>query len=367
MISLIDLQAQFCSIQPEIEKEVQHVLKSGNYIMGPQVRMLEKQIAARLEVQEAVSVANGTEALTLTLEAFHIGVGDEVITTPFTFIASAEAISRVGATPVFADVDPATGLIDPQQIKSKLTMKTKAIIPVHLFGQAADMDAIMEIARQYGLVVIEDACQAFGATYNQKPVGALGDAGCFSFFPTKNLGGLGDGGMIVTNNKEIASHLRRLRVHGSDQKYYHEEIGYNSRLDTIQAAILLVCLKHIDQWNNRRRELAKVYLQAFQSIPDLSPIVERETNKHIYHLYCLNSPNRDHYVEHLKNNKIAAAIYYPVCLHQQKAYQFLGYQKGDYPHAEGLTETIFAIPMHPFLTADNQQKIIEVLKEVHPQ
>lgn len=365
MIPLIDLQAQFRSIEKELLQTIQDVIQTGQYILGPQVKLLETSIASRLNVAEAISVANGTEALTLTLESFQIGAGDEVITSPFTFIATAEAISRVGATPVFADVDADTGLLDPEAVERCINPKTKAIIPVHLFGQSCDMDALNTIAKAHQLIVIEDACQAFGATYKEKAVGSLGDAACFSFFPTKNLGGLGDGGMIVTNHSKEAARIRQLRVHGSTKKYYHHEIGYNSRLDTIQAAILLVCLNHVDDWNEKRRDIASVYNQAFQANPTLSPPKQLSKNQHIYHLYCLQSPIRDHYIQQLKRKGIASAIYYPVCLHEQEAYQFLHYKKGDFPNAEALTEKIFAIPMHPFLTTEEQQTVITAMQEVH--
>lgn len=364
MIPLIDLKKQFQTIEAEILGAIQEVLQSGTYILGPKVKELEKGIANKLNVSEAVTVASGTDALILALHAYGVGPGDEVITSPFTFIATAEAITRVGARPVFADVDPMTGLIDPKQIKQHLTSATKAIIPVHLFGQAAEMDAINQIAKETNLIVIEDACQAFGATYKGKPVGSLGDAACFSFFPTKNFGGLGDGGVITTNDCLIAERVRKLRVHGSNQKYYHDEVGYNSRLDALQAVILLVCLDHIDAWNEQRRSIAETYQNELDALPNIRLASENADNKHVYHLFCLNSSNRTEIIKSLKQKQISAAVYYPVCLHLQKAYADLNYQAGSFPVAESLTQTIFAIPMHPFLAEDEQHLVIEAIKEV---
>lgn len=364
MIPLIDLKRQYQSIEDDLLRTMKDVLLSGNYIMGPKVKKLEQRLAEKLHVSEAITVASGTDALILTLHAYEIGPGDEVITTPFTFIASAEAITRLGARPVFADVDPTTGLIDPKQIKKHITNKTKAIIPVHLFGQAADMDEINQLAKEANLVVIEDACQAFGATYKGRPVGSLGHAACFSFFPTKNLGGLGDGGIVTTDDRVVANRLRQLRVHGSNQKYYHDEVGYNSRLDTLQAAILLVCLDHIDEWNNKRRSIAATYMNQLTTVPSVEFINENQYNKHVYHLFCLKSSHRKAIISKLKEHEIATAIYYPCCLHLQKAYAELNYQVGDFPEAETLAKTIFAIPMHPFLTEEEQRIIIKTIKEV---
>ncbi|WP_112179548.1 MULTISPECIES: DegT/DnrJ/EryC1/StrS aminotransferase family protein [Paraliobacillus] len=367
MIRLIDLKRQYQSIETELLETMKNVLQSGNFILGPEVAQLEKRVATNLLVSDAITVASGTDALILTLHAYGIGKGDEVITSPFTFIATAEAISRIGARPVFADVDSATGLIDPAQIRKHITRKTKCIIPIHLFGQAAEMDQINQIAKDNNLIVIEDACQAYGATYKDRPVGSLGDAACFSFFPTKNLGGIGDGGIVTTNNTQIANRIRQLRVHGSNKKYYHDEVGYNSRLDSLQAAILLVCLDHIDNWNEKRRKAAKVYIDQLSSLSTVEFLNEKQDNKHVYHLFCLKSTNRDAIITNLKKNEIAAAIYYPCCLHLQKAYADLHYQVGDFPEAETLSKSVLSIPMHPFLTNEEQRKIINSIKEVDLQ
>ncbi|MFY0758521.1 DegT/DnrJ/EryC1/StrS family aminotransferase [Metabacillus dongyingensis] len=362
MINLVDLQRQFQSIKNEVLKEIEHVYDSGQYILGPKVNELETKIAGKLGVTDAIAVGNGTDALVMVLDALDIGPGDEVITTPFTFFASAEAISRVGATPVFADVDPETYNIDPVKIEAVITEKTKAIIPVHLFGQPADMDEINELASNHGLYVIEDACQAFGATYKKKRVGSLADVACFSFFPTKNLGTIGDGGIITTSNPELALKLKKLRMHGSSKKYYHDTIGYNSRLDEIHAAILLVVLEKIDDWNERRRASAKIYREELNAVLGITSPAEAADRTHIYHLFCAQSNERDFYLNLLKSNQIQAGVYYPQCLHLQEVYKNLSYQKGDFPVAEQLSQTLFAIPMHPFLYKEEQEKIISILR-----
>ncbi|SDK49528.1 DegT/DnrJ/EryC1/StrS family aminotransferase [Sediminibacillus albus] len=362
MIPLINLKKQFISIQEEILADISQVIESGSYILGPKGEELEKQIAARVGTTEAIAVANGTDALVLTLEALGIGEGDEVITSPFTFFATAEAITRTGATPVFVDVDSATFNIKADTIADKITPATKAIIPVHLFGQPADMDAIMTTASKHGLKVIEDACQAFGAQYKEREVGGIGDAACFSFFPTKNLGTIGDGGIITTSDEALASEIRKLRVHGSNSKYYHEKSGYNSRLDEIHAAILLICLKYIDQWNSQRRLAASRYDNQLAQLKGIETPFKKADRMHTYHLYSLKVHNRDKAVSYLANAQIGSGVYYPCCLHLQEAYQDLGYQQGDFPIAEQLSESLLAIPMHPFLTEEEQNEVIAAIK-----
>ncbi|MCH1626276.1 DegT/DnrJ/EryC1/StrS family aminotransferase [Ferdinandcohnia quinoae] len=363
MINLVDLRRQFQSVKKEILQEMNDVIESGQYIMGPKVMELEMKIAKRLGVSEAIAVANGTDALVLTLEAYGIGKGDEVITTPFTFFASAEAISRVGAVPVFADVDPITFNINPNEIERKITPATKAIIPVHIFGQPADMDDINEIAKKYELKVIEDACQAFGASFKDQPVGSLGDVACFSFFPTKNLGTMGDGGIITTCDSALATTIRKLRTHGTTKKYFHDRIGYNSRLDELHAAILLVNLTKIDDWNSKRRVLAERYRKYLNHVTHLKMPVEGKYRTHIYHLFCIESEQREEIMNALINAQIQTGVYYPRCLHLQDVYSFLQYKKGDFPVAEYLSERLFAIPMHPFLTEGEQDKIISILRQ----
>ncbi|MBQ6819822.1 MAG: DegT/DnrJ/EryC1/StrS family aminotransferase [Clostridium sp.] len=390
-IPLIDLKAQYESLADELNKATLEVLSSANYIMGKTVLDFEKEFANYIGVKHAISVGNGTDALVLALKAMRIGEGDEVITTPFTFFATAEAISAVGATPVFVDVNKETFNIDVTKIEEKITSKTKAIMPVHIFGQSADMDEINEIAKKHNLMVIEDACQAIGGKYKDRKIGSLGDVACFSFFPTKNLGCAGDGGIIVTDNDEIAIIARALRTHGSGEngqkaynlinnieeevkkaedandtvynplKYYNYLIGYNTRLDAIQAAILNIKIKEIDKWNSRRREIVKAYNEALQNSNLVTP-VSRDYVEHVYHMYILQSENREEVIAKLKEAGIATGVYYPVPLHLQKCYTNLGYKEGDMPVAEYLSHRTFAIPVYPELTNEQVEYIISKIK-----
>lgn len=361
MIELIHLGRQFRSMKADIMAGIEDTLDSGAYILGPKVKRFEAETAAMLGTAHAIGVANGTDALVLTLDACGIGPGDEVITTPFTFIASAEAISRVGATPVFADVDPVTCNIDPACIEAQMTAATKAIIAVHLFGQTAEMDDIMALAERKGITVIEDACQAFGASYKGRPAGSLGHAACFSFFPSKNLGTMGDGGMVVTSDDALAARVRQLRHHGSSRKYYHARIGYNSRLDEIHAAILLAALPRLAGWNDGRRRLAQRYRSGLEGHPYVYIAPETEEHKHIYHLFCLMSDRRSELRQALEQSAIQCGVYYPCPLHLQEAYRGLGYGEGDFPVAERLSERLLALPMSPFLTDDEQDVVLDCL------
>lgn len=362
MIPISDPKSQLAPIQEDILAAIKDVIQGGQYIMGPNVRALEQSIAKKIGASEAIAVGNGTDALVLTLEALGIGKGDEVITTPFSFFATAEAISRVGAVPVFVDVDQETFNMNPNLIRKKISADTKAILPVHLFGLAAEMDSIMEIANEHGLYVIEDACQAFGAMYKGKKVGSIGDAACFSFFPTKNLSTIGDGGIITTSNPNLAKKIHMLKAHGSQIKYYHEEIGYNSRLDEIHAAILRICLKKIDNWNKKRISLAKRYSAQLQELSYLQVPNVPKTHTHVFHLYCIESEARDEIISYLKMHGIASGVYYPRCIHLQTAYRNLGYQQGDFPVAERLSEQLFAIPLYPGLSYEQQDIVINTLK-----
>lgn len=362
-IPLLDLKLQHASIKEEIMTVINQVLDNGNYILGPNVRALEEEIAAYCGTIYGVGVANGTDALLLALEAFGIGPGDEVITTPFTFFATAEGISKLGAVPVFVDIDPKTYNIDVGKIEDRITSKTKAIIPVHIFGQMADMDAIMEIADRYGLVVIEDACQAIGAEYKGKKAGSIGHAGCFSFFPSKNLGCYGDGGMVVTNDSMLTEKIKILRVHGSKTKYFHTSLGYNSRLDELQAAILRVKLKYLNQWNMARGEKAKRYDSLLASSNVVTPFVQ-EDYKHVYHLYIIKVKNRNELISQLKANGVASGIYYPVPLHLQEAFKGLGYDKGDLPEAEKAAEQTLALPLFPELQDEDILQVTAVVKGI---
>ncbi|MBD7914726.1 DegT/DnrJ/EryC1/StrS family aminotransferase [Clostridium sp. Sa3CUN1] len=390
-IPLIDLKAQYESLSKELNEATLGILSSANYIMGKTVLDFEKKFVNYIGVKHAISVGNGTDALVLALKAMGIGKGDEVITTPFTFFATAEAISAVGATPVFVDVEKETFNIDVTKIEEKINSNTKAIMPVHIFGQSADMDEINEIAKKHNLKVVEDACQAIGGKYKGRNIGSLGDVACFSFFPTKNLGCAGDGGMIVTDNDEIATIARALRTHGSGEngqkaynllnnieeevqtaegandtvynplKYYNYLIGYNTRLDAIQASILNVKINEIDNWNAKRREIVSIYNEALQN-NDLVTPVAKDYNEHVYHMYILQSENREEIISKLKEAGIATGVYYPVPLHLQKVYKDLGYKEGDMPVAEYLSHRTFAIPVYPELTKEQVDYIISKIK-----
>ncbi len=361
MISLVALKRQFESIKAEILAAVEQVIESGHYISGPKVTELEEKIAKKLGVRHVITVANGTDALIIAQRALGIGPGDEVITTPFTFFASAESVSNVGATPVFVDIDRQSYNIDVRKIEEKITPATKAIIPVHLFGQSAEMDELQAIARKHNLLVIEDACQAFGAMYKGRMVGSLGDVACFSFFPTKNFSTLGDGGMIATSNDEIAALCRKLRHHGGSKKYYHDLIGYNSRLDELHAAILLIVLEKIDEWNEQRRQAANYYREKLTHLPFLRIAPETQERTHTYHLFCLEAANRAALMQRFNDCHIQTGVYYPCPLHLQNAYQHLGYKLGDFPVAEEMANSLFAIPMSPFLRREEQDQVIETL------
>lgn len=365
-IPLLDLKAQYLTIKPEMDTAVLGVLDSARFILGPEMKALEREIAAYCGTKEAVAVANGTDALVLVLKALGIGPGDEVITTPFTFFATAETVALVGATPVFVDIDPVTLNMDLSQLEDKITGKTKAIIPVHIFGQMVDVERVMEIAARYDLKVIEDAAQAIGAEYKGRRAGSLGHAGTFSFFPTKNLGAYGDGGMIVTNDEHLAAELRTLRFHGMQTKYYNEKIGYNSRLDELQAAILRVKLKYLDQWNEGRRQKAGIYNRLLQELAITLPGLDPSALP-IYHLYVLRTDRRQELMDKLASAGIASAIYYPVPLHLQRALRYLGYKEGDFPVAEKACREALAIPCYPELTLEQQEAIVAVIREVIPE
>ncbi|TXK84642.1 DegT/DnrJ/EryC1/StrS aminotransferase family protein [Paenibacillus sp. N3.4] len=361
MVELVPLVRQFQSMKQDILQAVADTIDSGKFILGPNVGRLESEISAYLGVSHAIGVANGTDALVLTLDAYGIGPGDEVITTPFTFFASAEAVSRVGAVPVFVDIDPQTYCMDPSRIEEKITSATRAIIPVHLFGQPADMNEIMHIADKHGLVVIEDACQAFGSEYRGKRVGSIGHAACFSFFPTKNLSSIGDGGLIATSDDHIAQRIRQLRQHGSQKKYFHSEIGYNSRLDELHAAILLIALPKIDEWNKERMRLATRYQEALRDISYISIEQGPQDRTHIYHLFCIRSERRDQVQDALIHGEIQCGVYYPCPLHLQDAYASLNYKLGAFPVAERMSQQLLALPMSPFLLESEQNQVIDIL------
>ncbi len=355
MIPMVDLKRQFVDIKEELFAALTEVLESSQYILGPRVQKLERKIAEYHSVSEAIGVASGTDALHLALDAIGIGEGDEVITTPFTFFATAEAIMYTGATPVFVDIERDTMNIDPVKVEERITEKTKAIIPVHIFGHPADMKRIMPIAAKYNLNVIEDCAQSFGAEIEGRKTGSFGDAGCFSFYPSKNLGAFGDGGMVLLSDEAIASDIRKLRNHGSKGAYRHESVGFNSRLDEIQAAVLLVKLKRIDAYNRNRRQAAALYNSLLSDAVELP--VEKPGCVHVYHQYTIRTPRRDELQKHLRENNVSSVVYYPIPLHMQEAVNFLGYRKGDFPIAEEAAERVLSLPIYPELEETDVRKI----------
>ena len=363
-IPLVDLKAQYNSIRGEIERAIQKVIEGGQFILGEEVEALEKEIAHFLGVKYAVGVASGTDALQLALLACDVKPGDEVITTPFTFIATAEAITQCGARPVFVDIDPRTYNIDSSKIEPAITKRTKAILPVHLYGQPADMDSILELARKYGLKVIEDCAQAFGAGYKGKKTGSLGDAGCLSFFPSKVLGAYGDGGMVVTNAPEIAEKVNMLRNHGSKQKYYYLIPGFNSRLDELQAAILRVKLRHIEKWISERRRKAAFYVRLLQGVEGVETPYEAPWGFHMFNYYTIRVRNgRGELQKSLASHGIATAVYYPLSLHLQEVYRSLGYKSGDFPRSEQAQEQVLSLPIYPELKEKQVEEIAKVIKD----
>lgn len=355
-IPMVDLAAETREMGAEIESAIREVLASGRFILGPNVTALEQEAAAYLGVKHAVALASGTDALHLALRAAGIGSGDEVITTPFTFIATAEACSYVGATPVFVDIEPRSFNIDPAQVAAAVTRRTRAILPVHLYGQPADMDALREIARRHRLLLIEDCAQSFGARYRGQQTGAIGEAGCFSFYPSKNLGAYGDGGMAVTSDDDIAATLRVLRDHGSRVRYHHSIIGYNSRLDELQAAILRVKLRRIDDLNRRRREAARHYTRCLEGSPIEPPRCNDEAG-HVFHQYTVRTPRREAVQQALTQAGIACAVYYPIPLHRQEVYA--GNTQA-LPQAEAAAGAVLSLPIHPYLETATIERICEV-------
>ncbi len=348
-VPLLDLKPQYAALADQLRPAVEEVLQSQVLINGPAVAKLEAAIAAYSDAQAGVGVSSGTDALLCALMGLDIGPDHEVITTPFTFFATAGSIARVGAKPVFVDIDPVTFNIDPARIEAAITPRTRAIMPVHLFGQVADMDPIMAIAKRHNLAVIEDAAQAIGATYRGKKAGSIGTAGCFSFFPTKNLGGPGDGGMIVTQDTKLAARLTALRNHGSQVRYYHQEVGANFRLDTLQAAYLLVKLPHLDGWSAKRRQNAALYDQLLANVPQVTTPQVTAGNVSIYNQYVIRVEKRDDLRAFLAENGVGSEVYYPLCMHQQACFANLGYKTGDLPESERAASEVLALPIFPEL------------------
>ena len=359
----LDLKAQFATIRTEISAAVLKVLESQHFILGPEVEGMESAMRQYVRANFAIGCASGSDALLLSLMALGVDAGDEVITTPFTFIATAGAIARVRARPVFVDIDEATFNLNSHQLEAAITSRTRAIIPVHLFGLPADMTAIMQIARDHKLPVIEDAAQAIGAWHSGKAVGNIGTMACFSFFPSKNLGGAGDGGMITTNSPDLAERLKLLRVHGSRRRYEYELVGTNSRLDALQAAILRVKLRYLDQWTAARQRNAHRYRDAFSSVAGLRDLiqtpVEPEGCVHVYNQFVIRARERDALQKHLRQAGIPTEIYYPSPLHLQPAFAYLGYSKGDFPRTEAACEQVLALPIFPEMPEEQQQAVID--------
>lgn len=361
-VPMVDLKVQYEAIKDEIDNAVLGVIRSTAFILGPQGKALEQGVASYHGVGHAVGVASGTDALHLALLAAGVGRGDEVITTPFTFIATAEAISYVGGVPVFVDIRPDTFNIDVSKIEAKITKRTKAIIPVHLYGQPADMGPLMELAGKHRLKVIEDCAQSFGAEYKGKKTGTFGDFGCFSFFPSKNLGCYGDGGMVTTGDPKVAERLFSLRNHGSRVRYYHDEIGFNSRLDELQAAILNVKLKRIDAYNAGRRKAAALYNREL-AVPGIVTPFESKDGGHVYHQYTIKIQDRDKVKEKLDSAKVSSMIYYPVPLHLQSAYKDLGMKQGSLPVAEQVAKEVLSLPMYPELGEEQIKSVTDAVKK----
>jgi dTDP-4-amino-4,6-dideoxygalactose transaminase len=355
-IPLLDLKAQYAQLKDELDAAITDVMSSASFILGPKVKALEEEIAAYVGTKHAVGLASGTDAIILGLEAMGVGKGDSVVTTPFSFFATSEGIARVGATPIFVDIEPDTYNIDPEQVKAHIKPTTKAIMPVHIFGQPADTDALHAIADPRGAHVVEDACQAIGAEYKGRKAGSLGRFAAFSFFPSKNLGGAGDGGMITTDDGDLAEALKMLRAHGSKKKYVNEVLGHNSRLDALQAAIVSVKLPYLDGWNRQRREAAAVYDELFAGSEVVTPVV-RDWAVSAFHLYVMRVPNRPAVEAALGAAGIGSGVYYPIPLHLLGAHHDLGYKPGDLPVAEAAAQETLAIPLFPGITRAQQEEV----------
>lgn len=352
-VPLLDLKAQYDTIRHEVRTAMDRVLESQHFILGPEVEALEREVAAYSRCQYGIGVSSGTDALLVALMAIDLQPGDEVITTPYTFFATAGSIARLGGKPVFVDIDPRTYNIEPAGIEAAITSRTKAIMPVHLFGQMADMDPIMEVAGRHNLIVIEDAAQAIGAEYKGRRAGSIGHFGCFSFFPSKNLGGVGDGGMVTTNDSALADRVRLLRGHGARPKYYHRVIGGNFRLDALQAAVLRVKLKYLDAWTAGRQRNAERYRQLFAEAG--TPIElpwDAGYGRHIYNQFVIRSNRRDELMAHLKAQQIGTEVYYPVAMHLQECFADTGYHIGDFPNSESAARETLALPIYPELTEE---------------
>ena len=364
-VPLLDLRAQHHLLRPQLLEAIERVIDSTQFVLGSEVDGLEKEIAEYCTTKFAIGCASGSDALLLAMMALDLKAGDEVITTPFTFIATAAAIVRLGAHPRFVDIDPQTYNIDPAQVEAAITARTRAILPVHMYGQCSNMNSLLEIGERHGLPIVEDAAQAIGAEDNGRRAGSMGKLGCFSFYPTKNLGGAGDGGLLVTNDPDLNQRLRRQRVHGGATEYHYEEVGINSRLDALQAAILRVKLKHLDGWSEARRKKAAFYTQLLQEAGltnEFVPPFVRSGVRHIFHQYVVRVPrNRDQVIEHLSQHGVGSKIYYPVPLHLQQCFGYLGYKEGGFPQSERAALETFALPCFPEITEEQQRYTVAAL------
>jgi dTDP-4-amino-4,6-dideoxygalactose transaminase len=361
-VSFVDLGVQHREMESELREAFERVMKRSAFIMGPEVQKFEQDFASYLNVGECVAVNTGTAALHLVLAALEIGPGDEVITVPNTFIATAEAISAVGARPVFVDIDPVSYTMDPAKVEQAITPRTRAILPVHLYGQPADMNPLLAIAAKHNLPLIEDACQAHGAEYKGRKAGTMGIAGCFSFYPSKNLGCCGEGGAMVTNDPELAVKVRLLRNHGSVSKYEHKMPAYNFRMEGLQGAFLAVKLKRLDDWNEGRRTIAKIYNELLANTGLVLP-VEMSYSRHVYHLYVIQTEDRDQLRQKLADNDVETGVHYPIPLHLQEAYRSLGYRAGDFPVCEEVTRRILSLPIYPELPKEAAAHVVSLLLE----
>jgi dTDP-4-amino-4,6-dideoxygalactose transaminase len=369
-VPLIDLQAQYHSIRDTVRQAVDRVFETQQFVMGPEVAALEKEVAAYCQTTEAIGCASGSDALLLALMALNVSPGDEVITTPFSFFATASAIARLGARPVFVDINPVTYNLNVDQIPAAITSRTRVVIPVHLYGQCADMDRLLALCHAKDLIVLEDAAQAIGSEDRGRRAGSMGVAGCFSFYPTKNLGAAGDAGIITTSDGDFAARVRRLRVHGGLTEYQHVEVGINSRIDAIQAVVLRAKLPHLDDWSNARAQKAEVYSHLLEGAKlnfRLYPPFVRSDGRHIFHQYVVRLPeHRDALMQHLKSRQVGTKIYYPIPLHLQECFAYLGYKEGAFPEAEKAARETFALPLYPELTLEQQQYVVNAIQEFRP-
>lgn len=366
-VPLLDLKAQYTTIRDELHQAMDRVIESQYFILGPEVKSLEEEVATYSHCRFGVGVSSGTDALLVVMMALGIGPGNEVITTPYTFFATAGCISRLGAKPVFVDIDPDTYNIDPAQIEGAISSRTKAVMPVHLFGQMADMDAIMAVAEKHDLYVIEDAAQAIGSEYKGRRAGSIGHFGCFSFFPSKNLGGFGDGGLVTTNDPHLADRAYLLRGHGAKPKYYHKEVGGNFRLDALQAAVLRVKLQYLDEWTRARQQNAELYRRLFaeSGLTDIGLPTEAAERRHIYNQFVIRVPQRDALMEYLGSQQIGTEVYYPVPMHLQECFADLGYGEGDFPHSEQAANQTLALPIYPELTEEMQRTVVQAIQKFY--